>query len=144
MTLKKKVALVFLAPILFLLIFVSNFSGICWTEFKKYSEEELIKKAASKSYAENPSCCEIISHNYYGIDDEILNKLFGRYIYGLNAYFKTDPRENDTNYPYRNKVYAINQCGEHIAFSYGEGIKEKEYLKEINRIKSKKKEINND
>ncbi|MDA0780845.1 MAG: hypothetical protein O2970_07070 [Proteobacteria bacterium] len=140
MTLKKKVALVFLAPILFLLIFVSNFSGICWTEFKKYSEEELIQKAASKAYREDPFCCDIKSKGGF------FSKLFGSYYFAITQYTKRpEPINNDEHYPYNYSYFLVNQCGNYKKGSSLETTKTEEmYNGQVKIIKSKRGWNNND
>ncbi|MDA0780843.1 MAG: hypothetical protein PQ612_06880 [Rickettsiales bacterium] len=144
MTLKKKIALVFFIPILFLLVFVSNFSGVCWTEFKKYSEEELIKKSTGDAYDENPYCCLVEGkskkHNSF------FSNLLGKYYFVIIKYVKRDePITNDQNYPYNYGWYLVDQCGNNQEWSYSKTRKSEEsYNWHVNRIKSKKEGNTND
>ncbi len=113
-----------------------NFTGFCRAEWKYLTDEELIQRAAGKIYEDNPYCCEV-SDSYIFSDaiNDFINRIFGRYHYGLEMYKK----EKSVVYgnTYRQKYKAVNQCGKVIDTTGMERDAEA-YNEFVNKIKQQK------
>jgi hypothetical protein len=126
------------APILYLLIFVSNFSGECEEVGRKLTDEELLQKGASMKYPKNPDCCLVEGESEK--DSGFINNLFGKYYYSIVTYVKRkEPITSDKNYPYDYQAYLVDQCGKPLeGSSLMTTGSEKSYNWHVDRIKAKK------
>lgn len=119
--------------IVFAVVQYLNFTGFCYEQKRYITKDELLKIAGGEILEENPDCCEI-TDKYFADEssDDFLNKLFGRYHYGVTTYLK-----DYNDYPYYVSYIAINQCGKVIDYT-GINATEEQYNSNIKFIRKAK------
>lgn len=125
----------------FIVIEFQNFTGYCREEGRYLSEEELLKRGAGEIYRQNPDCCEILANPALSTKmNNFLNKLFGRYLYGLTMYYEKSGGKE----PYYESYNYMTACGK-VHNDFGGSISEQIYKKKIDSIaqdKLKKGNVN--
>ncbi len=134
----------------YILVFVSNFSGICKEKGRRLSEDELIQKLVTKElifkevgyniYDKEPNCCWLLEKPHWmsSNTNDFINEFFGDYYHYVQINFPDE--DADSDYDYRMREYFLDACGGTYSPLSGESNKKSSYEWNINYIKSKREQ----